>query len=172
MTNKYKARIFPNGRIAFYKRKDLEDAIKADKKLLIVCNCHTGGSTLAMGARKMPDRNNPDETITFLYNSSISRQVFTGEEMNRFYKVIFTPGERIFDNNSDYATRYDYGHHCFYNGSKKMKVNEEMTARYLSKEQVKAMIEIGVFTEKALNYCIEAISNKNAIEDSVNECSS
>ena len=47
-----------------------------------------------------------------------------------------------------------------------------MTARYLSKEQVKAMIGIGVFTEKALDYCIEAISNKNAIEDSVNECSS
>ena len=98
MTNKYEARIFPNGRVALYKSKDLEDAIKADKELLIVCNCHTGGSTLAMGARKMPDRNNPDETITFLYNSSISRQVFTGEEMNRFYKVIFTPGERIFDN--------------------------------------------------------------------------
>lgn len=54
MTNKYEAKIFPNGRIAFYKRKDLEDAIKADKELLIVCNCHTGGSTLAMGARKCP----------------------------------------------------------------------------------------------------------------------
>ena len=50
MTNKYEARIFPNGRIAFYKSKDLEDAIKADKELLIVCNCLYGGYTLAIGA--------------------------------------------------------------------------------------------------------------------------
>lgn len=31
MTNKYEARIFPNGRVVCYKRKDLEDAIKAGR---------------------------------------------------------------------------------------------------------------------------------------------
>ena len=34
-----------------------------------------------------------------------------------------------------------------------MKVSEEITARFLSREEVEAMIEIGVLTEKTLKYC-------------------
>ena len=49
MNNKYEARIVPNGRVVFYERKDLDDAINAGKELLIVCNCHTGGFTEAIG---------------------------------------------------------------------------------------------------------------------------
>lgn len=53
MNNKYEARIFPNGRVVCYERKDLDDAINAGKELLIVCNCHTGGFAEAIG----PPRN-------------------------------------------------------------------------------------------------------------------
>ena len=148
MTNKYEAEIFPNGRVALYKRKDLEDAIKAGKELLIVCNCHTGGFSKAIGATEKPER--------IRYSDYIHEQVFTGEEMVRFHKIIFTEGEKIFDNNFNYATQYNSIYHCFYDGDREMQVDEKTTARCLYKEQVKAMIEIGLLSEKALSYCIQA----------------
>lgn len=52
MSNKYEARIFPNGRVVCYERKDLDDAINAGKELLIVCNCHTGGFAEAIGGHR------------------------------------------------------------------------------------------------------------------------
>lgn len=148
MNNKYEARIFPNGRVVCYERKDLDDAINAGKELLIVCNCHTGGFAEAIGATEEPKR--------IRYSDYIHEQMFTGKEMVRFHKIIFTEGEKIFDDNFDYATQYSSIYHCFYDGDKKMRVDEKTTARFLYKEQVKAMIEIGVLTEKALEYCIQA----------------
>lgn len=74
--------------------------------------------------------------------------------MVRFHKIIFTEGETIFDDAGNYATYYF--RHCFYDGDKKMQVDEKTTARCLYKEQAKAMIEIGLLTEKALDYCIQA----------------
>lgn len=129
MNNKYEARIFPNGRVVYYERKDLDDAINAGKELL-------------------PER--------IRYSNYIHEQVFTGEEMVRFHKIIFTEGEKIFDNDFDYATQYDSIYHRFYDGDREMQVDEKTTARCLYKEQVKVMIEIGLLTEKALDYCIQA----------------
>lgn len=171
MNNKYEARIFSNGRVVLFSSKDLDDAIAAGKELLIVCNCSFGGASLVIGGNVEPNWDIPGETVTFLYSHKINYQVFTGEEMAKFHKVIFTDGEKIFDDDFDYATRYSHTHHCFYNGDKKMRINEKKTARYLNREQVKTMIEIGVLSEKALNYCIEAVNNKNPIKDSVNEYS-
>ena len=49
-----------------------------------------------------------------------------------------------------------------------MQVDEKTTARCLYKEQVKAMIEIGLLTEKALDYCIQT---PVPVESSVDCCS-
>lgn len=49
-----------------------------------------------------------------------------------------------------------------------MQVDEKTTARCLYKEQVKAMIEIGLLTEKALDYCIQA---PVPVKSSVDYCS-
>lgn len=171
MDNKYEARIFPNGRVVLYEAKDLEDAIEAGKELLIICNCNTGGNALALGGNKVPNWDYPSETITFLYSRVINYQVFTGEEMSRFHKVIFTSGRMVFGDDFNPATQYSYENHCFYNGNKKMVINERLTAKHLNEEGVKAMIEIGVLTKKALKYCVDAESNEKPDEDSVDCCS-
>ena len=153
MTNKYEARIFPNGRVVLYKRKDLEDAIKAGKELLIVCNCLYGGYALAIGADVTTDWYEPDKTAWMMYSYDVFDREFTGGEMAKFHKVIFTEGERIYNKEGDYATSYFPWRNCFQKNGVNMKVSEEITARFLSREEVEAMIEIGVLTEKALKYC-------------------
>lgn len=45
--------------------------------------------------------------------------------MVRFHKIIFTEGEKIFDNNFDYATQYDSIYHRFYDGDREMQVDEK-----------------------------------------------
>ena len=153
MTNKYEARIFPNGRVVCYKQKDLEDAIKAGKELLIVCNCLYGGYALAIGADVTTDWYDPNKTTYMMYSYDLLDREFTGEEMAKFHKVIFTEGERIFNKEGDYATSYFFWKHCFQKNGVNMKVSEKITAQFLNREEVKAMIEIGVLTQEALKYC-------------------
>lgn len=154
MTNKYEARIFPNGRVVCYKRKDLDDAIEAGKDLLIICNCRCGGYALAIGADKTIDWHDSSKTVYMMHSYNLQNKEFTGEEMSKFYKVIFTEGEHIFDTEGDYATGYFYWDHYFYKENNiKMKVSNSLTARFLSREKVEAMIDLGILTQEALKYC-------------------
>lgn len=162
--DKCEANIFPNGRVVFYKEKDLDDAIATGKELLIVCNCSSGGFTEVLGGTGCPEK-------VVKYSDYITEEVFTGEEMLRFHKAIFTEGHMIFDSKSHCATKYSYLEHCFYNGNQKMKVSEKSTALGLYKEEVEALIEIGVLTKKALKYCIDAKSSRNPIRNFVDCCS-
>ncbi len=126
MANKYEARIFP---------------------------CLYGGYALAIGADVTTDWYEPDKTAYIMYSYDVLDREFTGGEMAKFHKVIFTEGERIFNKEGDYATSYFFWRHCFQKDDVNMEVSEEITAQFLTREEVEAMIEIGVLTKKALKHC-------------------
>lgn len=110
MSGKLDMQFFSNGRVAFYKHDDFEEAINNDKELLIVCNAWSGGYAVAIGAEKGYD---PDfGPCRYMYTLDVKDMSFTSEEMTkRFHKVIFTSGEQIRMMTREQATYF--GGHLF-----------------------------------------------------------
>ncbi len=175
---KYETYIFPNGRVAMVDSEIINKALEIEKEVLIVCNAWSGGYAIAIGANKTYD---PDfgEMYT-MYSYSVREEEFTTEELSRFYKVIFTPGEMIYMETGDQANNYqDYkfidwdssverinDRHYRYSWKnnlfteeeireKRQTINECTTVRHIYKDveaKVQALIDRRILSEEAMKY--------------------
>ena len=100
---KYLGYIFDNGRIAWVSEKDFSNAIELGKEILISCGGWSGGYTRAIGANKTTY---DGELCWECYGYEIKDQSFTSEEMQKFHKLIFTDGIRVYMKTGEPATRY------------------------------------------------------------------
>lgn len=178
MTN-YDVYTFDNGRVALIDSKILSEAIEQDKEVLIVCNSWSGGYAYATGANKIVDPNFGD--CWEMYGYEVREEEFDSESLQKFYKVIFTPGEMIYMETGDQANSYQGGQFIDWhskedeihrrhniwpqNGDKsltfdeifKMRktVNECLTVRHLYKDveaKVNALISRGILSKDATKW--------------------
>lgn len=98
----YKTLIFANGRIVLISEEDYEAAIKLGQEILISCGGWSGGYACAIGATKYGDE-------WHCYSYEVKDRVFTTEEMQKYYKVIFTDGIRVYMKTGESANQYS-GH--------------------------------------------------------------
>lgn len=100
----YDAHIFPNGRIALVKKSDMDEAIEADKEILIFCGGWSGGYAKAVGANKTYD---PDFGECWeMYSYDIKDTTLSVEDMQKFHKVIVTDGIKVYMKTGESATQY------------------------------------------------------------------
>ena len=100
----YDAHIFPNGRIALVKNSDMNEAIEADKEILIFCGGWSGGYAKAIGANKVYD---PDLGECWeMYGYDIKDKTFSADDMQKFHKVVITDGIKVYMKTGEPATQY------------------------------------------------------------------
>ena len=125
MSSKYECRFFPNGRVVFVPTEDIENAIHARKELLVICNSWSGGYAIAIGAEERQDYEEPDKTCWDMYSYDIRDKEFTAEDFQKFYKVIFSSGERIMMKTGDEATMETGGNFIDWDTKKPHDVTDE-----------------------------------------------
>lgn len=111
---KYDVRFFPNGRVYFLDRAILDEALDAEKEILIIMSCWSGGYALAIGANKVPavwhDKTaDPDKICYEMYAYNVRDVEFSQKDLPRFHKVIVTSGVRIYMKSGHQATYHDAG---------------------------------------------------------------
>lgn len=173
---KYEACIFDNGRVVFVDSEIISNAIEKGKEILIVCNAWSGGYAYAIGAKKFSD---PDFGECYgIYGYDVEEAEFNLEDLQKFYKVIFTPGEMIYMETGDQANSYCGGQFTDWHSEeevinrrsgfypslgnktlskdeifyKRNTVDECMTVRHLYKDveaKVEALINKGILSEDA-----------------------
>ena len=116
--DKYDCRFFPNGRVAFILKEDIDAAILARKEILVICNSWSGGYAKAIGANVMPNWDFQNGTHTEMYSYEVKDREFTTEELQKFYKVIITSGEKIMMKSGNEAT-FNHGNKFVDYGTKK-----------------------------------------------------
>lgn len=175
---KYDTYIFPNGRIAMIDSTIIFEAIKAKKEVLIVCNAWSGGCAHAVGAENYIYDGEP---CYVMYGYDIKDQEFTAEDLSKFYRVIFTPGEMVYMETGDQANCYlgcmkfaDWdtkderiNEHCHLYSwrdklltgeeihEKRTTIDEKATVAHIFKdkeEKVKTLIGRGILSKKAIEY--------------------
>lgn len=100
----YDAHIFLNGRIALVKNSDMDEAINAEKEILIFCGGWSGGYAKAVGANKTYD---PDLGECWeMYGYDIKDTTLSAEDMQKFHKVVITDGIKIYMKTGEPATQY------------------------------------------------------------------
>lgn len=130
---KYHGYIFNNGRIAWVSEKDFSDAIELGKEILISCGGWSGGYTRAIGANKTTY---DGELCWECYGYEIKDQSFTSEEMQKFHKLIFTNGIRVYMKTGEPANRYFGGNFADYDTS-----YEDFRRKWNFKNQTKEEFE-------------------------------
>lgn len=175
MTN-YDVYAFDNGRVALVDSEIISNAIEHGKEVLIVCNSWSGGYAYAIGAEKF---NDPEFGECYdMYGYDVREVEFNPEDLQKFYKVIFTPGEMIFMETGDQANSYCGGQFTDWHSSiedihrraniypslgdkmltedeifsKRKTINECLTVRHLYKDveaKVEALISRGILSKDA-----------------------
>lgn len=172
---KYEAYIFDNGRVALVDYEIISNAITQGKEVLIVCNAWSGGYAYVIGATKF---NDPDFGECYgMYSYDVREAEFNSEDLQKFYKVIFTPGEMIYMETGDQANSYCGGQFIDWHSeeeniqrhykyislrnkalskeevfAKRKKVDDCMTVRHLYKDveaKVEALINKGILSKDA-----------------------
>lgn len=107
--SKYIAEIFANGRIALVPWKDFEDAIEAEKEILVFCGGWSGGYARAFGASKVDDFYGVNEGRPYheCYSYEVRDTVLTPEDFAKYHRIIVTDGIRVYMKTGEQATRYD-----------------------------------------------------------------
>ena len=131
--NKYQGHIFANGRIAWVSEKDFSDAIEQGKEILISCGGWSGGYAKAIGAEKTTYDGEP---CWMGYGYEIKDQSFTSEEMQKFHKLIFTDGIRVYMQTGEPATQYFGGRFADYDTT-----YEDFRGKWLFNGQTKEEFE-------------------------------
>ena len=175
----YMVNSFANGRVAFIDSKLFDDAVEAGKEILVVCNAYSGGEAVAYGADKEQD---PEYGLAYnCYSYELQEEIFDGEQMNKFHKIIFTQGERIFmlsggaanqnmcgrfvdwessdEEINDRHLRYPFKNNLATEEEliyERNTIDEKRTVHMLPSRdkfaKVEALIECGILSSKALNY--------------------
>lgn len=174
---KYDVYPFSNGRVAMIDTEIISKAIEAEKEVLVVCNAWSGGYAHAIGADKSTYDGKP---CYMMYGYEVKEQEFTTEELSKFYRVIFTPGEMIYMETGDQANSHsghtftdwdtsverinDYHHRCSWKNNLfteeeifklRKTINECSTVRHIYKDEeakVQALIDCGILSKDAMKY--------------------
>lgn len=102
--NKYMPYIFNNGRVVLVEQKTIDDAIDFGKEILIICNAWSGGYAHAIGAEKYVD---PDFGECWgMYGYDIENKELNATDLDKFYRVIISSGEKIMMETGEQATAY------------------------------------------------------------------
>lgn len=102
--NKYQSYIFGNGRVVLVENKIINEAIDHNKEILIICNAWSGGYAHAIGAKKDID---PDFGECWnMYGYDIVDTEFNATDLDKFYRVIISSGEKIVMKTGGEANRY------------------------------------------------------------------
>ena len=94
----------------------LSKAIELDKEILIVCNAWSGGDAHAVGANKIVDPHFGE--CWEMYGYDVEEEEFNSEDLQKFYKIIFTRGEMIYMESGDQANFYQSGEFVDWHSSK------------------------------------------------------
>lgn len=178
MTN-YEIYAFDNGRVVLVDSEIISNAIEQGKEVLIVCNSWSGGYAYAIGAEEF---NDPEFGRCYdMYGYDVREIEFNAEDLQKFYKVIFTPGEIIYMKTGDQANSYCGGQFTDWHSSvedihkraniypslgdkmltedeifsKRKTVDECATVRHLYKDvkaKVEALINHGILSKDAIKY--------------------
>ena len=102
--NKYQPYIFDNGRVVLVEQKIIDEAIDFGKEILIVCNAWSGGYAYAIGAEKHVD---PDFGECWgMYGYDIEEKELNATDLDKFYRVIISSGEKIMMETGGEANSY------------------------------------------------------------------
>lgn len=96
---KYQIYFADNGKIIFIPYEFISEAIEADKELLIIQTGYRGNFRHIIGADKT------DEGY-MMYGYTPDEAILDGNDLKRFYRVIFTQGEKVYMEDGDYADNH------------------------------------------------------------------
>lgn len=120
---KYQIYFADNGKIIFIPYEFIDEAIEADKELLVIQTGYRGNFRHAIGANKT------DEGYT-MYGYTPDETILDGNDLKRFHRVIFTQGEKVYMEDGDYADNH-YGNVWRSDRTKCEVINYEQTFRCL-----------------------------------------
>lgn len=96
---KYQIYFADNGKIIFIPYEFINEAIEADKELLVIQTGYRGNFRYAIGANKT------DEGY-MMYGYNPDESILDGNDLKKFHRVIFTQGEKIYMEDGDYADNH------------------------------------------------------------------
>lgn len=96
---KYQIYFADNGKIIFVPYEFIDEAIEADKELLVIQTGYRGNFRHAIGANKT------DEGY-MMYGYNPDEAILDGNDLKKFYRVIFTQGEKVYMEDGDYADNH------------------------------------------------------------------
>ena len=96
---KYQIYFADNGKIIFVPYEFIDEALEADKELLIIQTGYRGNFRHIIGADKT------DEGY-MMYGYTPDETILDGNDLKRFYRVIFTEGEKDYMAAADYADNH------------------------------------------------------------------
>lgn len=96
---KYQIYFADNGKIIFIPYEFIDEAIEADKELLVIQTGYRGNFRHAIGADKT------DEGY-MMYGYTPDETVLDEKDLKRFHRVIFTQGEKVYMEDGDYADNH------------------------------------------------------------------
>ena len=96
---KYQIYFADNGKIIFVPYEFIDEAIEADKELLVIQTGYRGNFRHVIGAEKT------DEGY-MMYGYTPDESILDGNDLKKFHRVIFTQGEKIYMEDWDYADNH------------------------------------------------------------------
>lgn len=96
---KYQIYFADNGKIIFIPYEFIDEAIEADKELLVIQTGYRGNFRHAIGADKT------DEGY-MMYGYTPDEAIWDENALKRFHRVIFTQGEKVYMEDGDYADNH------------------------------------------------------------------
>lgn len=178
---KYDLRIFPNGRVYFLDYDLLDEALKAEKDILIICGSWSGGYAIRIGGDYMDDDYYGKGYM--MRSSDVKEAEFDAEALAKeFYRVIITQGNMIFMETNNQANTYQGNKFIDWDTSEenildgyefkiknyptKKELEEEIyrrrttiddvsTVSFLGKDKdkVQCLIDYGILSKDAMKYC-------------------
>ena len=88
-----------NGKIIFVPYEFIDEALEADKELLIIQTGYRGNFRHIIGADKTNEG-------YMMYGYTPDETILDGNDLKRFYRVIFTQGEKVYMEDGDYADNH------------------------------------------------------------------
>lgn len=88
-----------NGKIIFIPCEFIIEAIEANKELLVIQTGYRGNFRYAIGANKTNEG-------YMMYGYTPDEAILDGNDLKRFYRVIFTQGEKVYMEDGDYADNH------------------------------------------------------------------
>lgn len=178
---KYDLRIFPNGRVYFLDKDLLNEALEAEKDILIICNAWSGGCAIQIGGDYIDDECYGKGYM--MRSSYVQEAEFDAETLAKeFYRVIITQGNQIYMETHEQANTYQGNKFIDWDSSdeeikdwydfnpnnyptkkeleeeiyrRRTTVNDVSTVAFLGKDKdkVQCLIDYGILSKDAMKHC-------------------